>query len=401
VSFICQKKKNLFFIKILIYGNNDNILNKNNNQIMGIKNLHQFLRKACPLIYSEIHLSRYAYKKIAIDTSIYMCKFKTSYGKQWLDAFLLLVTVLRENEIHPVFVYDTKFPVEKDQEKKNRTLARIKTKERVEKISTDWDAYKASFSSEVFATGVLPHLPENMSVELTDFLGKTERTSLVVIDVDREMDHLQNTLLSIRTEDFDLTRELLTLLGVAWLNATGEAEATCAVLCRTGLVDAVLSEDTDVLNYCATRFLHRLNIHGQTAMEIDYHELLVRLDFTADQFLDFCIMCGTDYNTNLFKIGPEKSYRLLKKHGRIEQIHEQYPGIDMSAFPFPRVREIFVDDQSLTEEQTGAALYSAVPNTHRLSEFCFVNNCRFDLQRLVHAFTTNPQIVFQDSTLAT
>jgi len=365
---------------------------------MGIKNLHQFLRKACPLIYSEIHVSRYAYKKIAIDVSIYMCKFKTTYGKQWLDAFLLLVTVFRENEIHPVFVYDTKFPIEKEQEKKNRTLARIKTKERVQKLMVDWEAYKQTFAEqpELFVAGSLPLLPERMSTELAEFLRKTERPFIVILEVDREMDHLQNTLLSIRTEDFDLTRELFTIMGVPWLNATGEAEATCAVLCRNGYVDAVLSEDTDVLNYRASRFLHRFNLNGQTLVEIDFSELLTRLDFTPEQFLDFCIMCGTDYNTNLFKIGPEKSYRLLKKHESLEQIHVHLPSLDMSAFPFERVREIFLDDQALDSSHIEAARYCGTPDTQRLLEFCFHNNCRFDLPRLFQAFTTNPHIVFQE-----
>lgn len=283
---------------------------------MGIKNLHQFLRKACPLVYSEVHMSRYAYQKVAIDTSIYMCKFKTTYGKQWLDAFLLMATVLRENEIHPIFVYDTKFPQEKEQEKKNRTQARLKTKEKTEKILADWEAYKGRFgeSPEYFMmTGArsLPMIRENMSQELWEFLEKQHtaeqlQEGLMVMEVDREVDHLLNTLLSIRTEDFETTRELFTLMGIPWLNATGEAEATCSVLCRTGQVDAVLSEDTDVLNYRASRFLHRLNLTGQTLMQVDYEELLARIEFSSEQFLDFCIMCGTDYNGNLFKIGPRR-----------------------------------------------------------------------------------------------
>jgi len=369
---------------------------------MGIKNLHQFLRKACPLVYSEIHMSRYAYKKIAIDVSIYMCKFKTTYGKLWLDAFLQLVTILRENEIHPIFVYDTKFPVEKEQEKKNRTMARLKTKERVEKIFQEWEAYKQKFTHqpELFQTGSIHKIPlrgDDMNTDLLDFLIRQypDKTELAVIDVDRDIDHQLNTLLSIRTEDFELTRELFTLMKVPWINATGEAEATCAVLCRTGQVDAVLSEDTDVLNYCASRFLHRLNIQTQTLMEIDYTDMLTRLNFTPAQFLDFCIMCGTDYNTNLFKIGPEKSYRLLCKHHSLENIRLHNSNLDMSGFPFERVREIFLDDQSLEPVHLDRILYCGIPDTQRLLEFCFHNNCRFDLPRLFQAFTSNPQIIFE------
>jgi len=368
---------------------------------MGIKNLHTFLRKACPLVYSEFHLSKYAYKRIAIDTSIFMCRFKTTYGKQWLDAFLQLVTVLRENEIHPVFVYDTKFPVEKDEEKRIRTLARLKTKERVETIFNGWEAYKQLFADnpECFGiNGVLPMDKARMSQELWEFLEKKypDNEQLNVVVVDNEIDHLLNTLLSIRSEDFEMTRTLFDIMGVAFLPASGEAEATCAVLCRMGLVHAVLSEDTDVLNYKAPRFIHKINLHQQTAVEIDYEDMLSRLELTEEQFLDFCVMCGTDYNTNLPKIGPEKSFRLLKKHGSIDQIRIHNPTLDMSNFPYLRVREIFLDDQQLTDSMTEAVKYCGKPDTQRLLEFCFRNNCRFDLPRLFKAFTSNDHVVFEE-----
>ncbi len=41
---------------------------------MGIKNLHQFLRKKCPEAYSKISLSELQYKKIEIDVSLYLLK---------------------------------------------------------------------------------------------------------------------------------------------------------------------------------------------------------------------------------------------------------------------------------------------------------------------------------------
>ena len=42
---------------------------------MGIANLNNFLRKNCIEVFEEIHISEYAYKKVAIDTSLFLCKF--------------------------------------------------------------------------------------------------------------------------------------------------------------------------------------------------------------------------------------------------------------------------------------------------------------------------------------
>lgn len=359
------------------------------------------------MIYKEVHMSKYSYKKIAIDTSIYVCKFKTIYGKQWLDAFLQMATVLRENEIHPIFVYDTKFPPEKDQEKKNRMLARIKTKEKTDNILKEWEIYKLRFMDQpqyfISSSAPIP-IPIDVDVmgeDLKEFIMKQypDHMEIMVKDIDRDINHMMDTLLTIRTEDFDLTRELFTILGIPWINAPGEAEATCAILCREGHVDAVLSEDTDVLNYRAKRFLHRFNLQNQILVEVDYDDMLSRLGFTPAMFLDFCIMCGTDYNTNLTKIGPDKSFRLLKKYENLEQIRHNNKNIDMTEFPFERIREIFSDNQSLDlTEHIAPLTYCGTPDSQKLLEFCFSNNCRFDLPFLFRAFTTNPNIIFEEET---
>ena len=71
---------------------------------MGIANLNTFLRKHCPDVFKEIHISEYAYKKLAIDTSLFLCKFKAICGDRWLTAFVNLVSCLRRNEIHCDFL---------------------------------------------------------------------------------------------------------------------------------------------------------------------------------------------------------------------------------------------------------------------------------------------------------
>src|SRR3990167_9807397 len=98
---------------------------------MGIKALSDFLRKKYPEIFEPIHISEYHHKKIAIDTSLYMCSYKASYGDGWLQAFIRLVAVLRENEVHGIFIYDGIFPPEKQAEKEERKINREKMDDRV------------------------------------------------------------------------------------------------------------------------------------------------------------------------------------------------------------------------------------------------------------------------------
>ena len=83
----------------------------------------------------------------------------------------------------------------------------------------------------------------------------------------------------------------------------------------------------------------KINTADETATIIYHDEILSSLELTADQFIDFCIMCGTDYNKNIPKIGPENAYKLIKRYETIEGIRES--GIDVDVLNHVRVREIF------------------------------------------------------------
>ena len=95
---------------------------------MGIKNLHQFLRKKCPECYKQIHLSSLAYKKVAVDVSLFLFKYKSAVGDRWIHAFINLILALRRNNVHCYFVYDGPSPKEKEQEKAKRNPVKIKFK---------------------------------------------------------------------------------------------------------------------------------------------------------------------------------------------------------------------------------------------------------------------------------
>jgi len=350
---------------------------------MGIKNLHHFLRKTCPSVYSTVPISKYAFKKIAIDTSIFMCKYKSSNGNSYIDSFLHLISVLRYNEVHFVFVYDTKAPPEKDLERKQRLEAREKNKVRVERIMETWYNYKQEHS--LTEESIL----ENTSLSIEDevllgFIVKLMDTdnTISIKKIDLEIHKLQNSILSIRTEDFNLTKEFFKACNIPFIDAEGEAEATCASLVRQGLVTAVLTEDTDVLAYKAPIMLHKMDILKGTFMEIDYEEILNQLQFTDSQFLDFCIMCGTDYNTNIFKIGPDKAYKLLQQHGSIEAIQEANPNISISTLNYEKTRSLFDHNVNYNINIP----YCGFPNKVEFEKLYFVNNCKFDLEKLYSSF---------------
>ena len=353
---------------------------------MGIKNLHNLLRKMCPRVYNTVPLTKYAFKKIAIDLSLFMCKYKTSYGIHWLDGFLQMITVLRHNDIHFVVVYDSKAPPEKDNERKQRSEARAKNRIRVDKIQEAWETY-------------CQHHPDKEVVMLEDFREEDELLytflqkfmeghdqGLPPTKIENELVRMQQSLLSIRPEDFELTKELFRICGIPIHIAKGEAEASCSSLNVQGFVSAVLTDDTDVLAYSTPIMLCKIDFQTNTCIELDYQEILTELKLTSSEFLDLCIMCGTDYNTNLPKVGCDKSFKLIQQYRSLEAMERELPHHNYEILNYHRVRELFLQP---LEFDPHAVPFCDFPNQSQLYEFCFTHNCRVDLDTIIKACCTS------------
>lgn len=59
---------------------------------------------------------------------------------------------------------------------------------------------------------------------------------------------------------------MLDLLGIPYLNSSGEAEAYCALLNSAGLVQGVLTDDTDALLYGASTVYRNVSTSSKVVM---------------------------------------------------------------------------------------------------------------------------------------
>lgn len=336
---------------------------------MGIQSLHKFLRNKCPSVYQEVHISKYSFKKVAIDISLYLFKYKTIFGDAWLSAFINLVSCMRRNNIHCVFIYDTGSPPEKQNEKKERSEARDKIEQKVYDLESALDHFHNT-------SEILPILLEfnKKRTTMKRLLTKKE-SSINIHEITQEIQKVKSQLVSITSADFEKTKKLFDILKVPYFQAPLEAETMCSDLCISGQVDAVISEDTDVLAYGSPIFLTKLNTKDDTCIEINYSNILELLELTSDQFLDLCIMCGTDYNKNIFRIGPEKAYKLIKEYESIDFISEK-GNIDVSILNHNRSRELFRKYQKSVIDIP----YCGEPNFNILEEFIFKHNIKTNLQ---------------------
>lgn len=351
---------------------------------MGIKNLHKFLRDVCPNVFEQIHISEYAFEKVAIDVSLYLYVYKARYGEEgWLKAFLTLVECLRKNELHSVFIYDTKAPPEKEIERQDRAKNRENAERRVFELETALEKYNESGEVDT----LLLEFQKKRKLEKPSFFSNT---SVNIPGIRICLDKMKRQIFSVTQEDFDLTKKMFDILDVPYFQAPGEAETTCAHLTKIGKVKGLLSRDSDVLAYGSPVFLTNLNEYTGVCDRICYHNVLKELELTSEQFLDFCIMSGTDYNKNIFKIGCKKAYNLIKKYGSIEEI-EKKTNLNVDILNHERVREIF----TTYEPANYNISYCGTPDFNKLSHFLSEHNLHVNMDTLEKAFTSNV-IIFEE-----
>ena len=346
---------------------------------MGIKNLNKFLRQKCPEIFQHIHLSHYGFQRIAIDISLYMHKFKAIAGDRWLVAFLNLVASLRRNQIHCVFIFDGKSPPEKKEERAKRRREKEKLRKRIYQLECAVKEYTTTGNIPEILTQLWKRrrVPKRLLGELR---ARPADLGEQRIDMDWVVEKVKQKkcqLIKIEPKDFDIAKELFELLAVPYFVAPWEAEKMCARLCMQGLVEAVLSEDTDVIAYGAPTFLTKIDTVNDTAVAIVHKDILEALNLSKTQLLDLCIMCGTDYNANIFRVGAHTAYKRLQEEGSIDRIAINTT-LDVTVLKHKVVQKLFTEFEDYT---ISSVPYCGTPKYPQLLQFLIQNEVWFNSHR--------------------
>jgi len=205
-----------------------------------------------------------------------------------LSGFLYRTTNLIEAGIKPVFVFDGKPP-----DLKNNTIDKRK-KIRAEAMEKYEIAREKGEEEEAF---------------------KHAQAS----------SHIKGNMI----EDAKL---LLAFMGIPVVQAPSEGEAQASFMVQKKDAFAAGSQDYDSLLFAASVMVRNLAVSGKRKLPgksvyvdvkpeiIDLEKGLLQLDITREQLVDIAILVGTDYNEGIKGIGPKKALKLIKKHGRIEDV---------------------------------------------------------------------------------
>jgi len=140
------------------------------------------------------------------------------------------------------------------------------------------------------------------------------------------MKRYSSQLLRIDGEMIKESKELLTAMGIAVVQAPGEGEAEAAYLCRKkDFIYSVASQDYDSLLFGAPRLIQNLTLSRRRKTFSGYVEInpeiieldrvLNLLEINLDQLICLGILVGTDYNPKgIPGIGQKKALEIVKKY---------------------------------------------------------------------------------------
>lgn len=231
---------------------------------MGIKNLNKFLSAKCDTnAIKKIGLKELSGKRISVDASIYLYRFIGE--NRLIEQFYLMISVFREYNIIPIFVFDGAAPIEKKELLKERREKKIQAEEKYNEIRS----------------------------QMSEIKDADEKA-----DMELELVKLKKEFVRVRDTDIKMVKNLLTHSGITWTEALGEADVLCAELVVSGKAYACLSEDMDMFAYGCDRVLRHLSLSKHTVLMYDLKEILAQIQMTKCEFRQVLVLSGTDYNKN-------------------------------------------------------------------------------------------------------
>jgi flap endonuclease-1 len=294
---------------------------------MGIKGLKNIIKKHAPDSFDQLNIWKLRGSRVCIDSSILLYRYRYIYDTDnfHILGFLCKAIELLENKITPIFVFDGKPPDAKKETIESRVDIRKKNEQRIKELKEKIGNVPMTDSEFINSDGEEPEPNNQENVQLMKELNTLEKNHLVIK----------------RSHSLEVI-ELLKTINVEYIVAESEAEKCCAMLQKNGLVDYVLTDDTDSLTFGANKVIFNNYIL------CDLTIVLSGLGLTYSQFVDFCILCGCDYTCTIPKIGPATALNIIKKNGTLDSFLEQNTKyVIPENFDYILARRLFLEDEPL------------------------------------------------------
>lgn len=114
---------------------------------------------------------------------------------------------------------------------------------------------------------------------------------------------------------------MLRLFGIPYITAPMEAEAQCAALVQLGLVDGVITDDSDVFLFGGLRVFKNMFNQSKTVECFLLSDLERELGLERGTLIRLAYLLGSDYTDGLPGVGPVVAMELLKEFPGEDGLH--------------------------------------------------------------------------------
>jgi DNA excision repair protein ERCC-5 len=106
---------------------------------------------------------------------------------------------------------------------------------------------------------------------------------------------------------------MLRLFGIPYITAPMEAEAQCAELVRLGLVEGIITDDSDVFLFGGNRVFRNMFNQSKTVECFLSSDLVRELGLDRGTLTRLACLLGSDYTEGLAGVGPVMAMELVKE----------------------------------------------------------------------------------------
>lgn len=292
---------------------------------MGIKGkFRSTLRKLWPEAFEDIYLDDLSGKLIAVDIMGLVYSYKACF-EDWPVALQENLQKKIDKKINMVIVFEGKSPDEKAAEQASRRKQKEATAMRISTLSDDLikfmsgeepsellhDAMKKVGKRKTPTNATYAKIIEDEIIEEEEYVEPKE------ITIERLQNYIDRLIRQTTPPKLSDVERICNNLNLLTIRAPGEAEHLCAWFCKNNIVDAVWSEDSDLIPLQCPIILSKSSLTGRI-LKFDLQKLYKLCELTPAQLIDWAILCGTDYNTSIYKIGVVRSLDIIKKFTNID-----------------------------------------------------------------------------------
>ncbi|KAK8214031.1 hypothetical protein IWZ01DRAFT_223685 [Phyllosticta capitalensis] len=164
------------------------------------------------------------------------------------------------------------------------------------------------------------------------FNSKTQEAN--VMDYERELKALRTQQKKDRRDADEVTQtmvaecqQLLSLFGLPYITAPMEAEAQCAELVDLGLVDGIVTDDSDIFLFGGTRVYK--NMFNQAKLVECYliSDLESEFGLTRRKLISIAQLLGSDYTEGLPRVGPVTALEVLSDFNDLKEFRDWWASV--------------------------------------------------------------------------